>query len=170
MEPNMDAVIQRILVPVDFSDASERAAKYAAALARRLNASLQLIHAVDAPALTPGPFEVYHPDTTALVERLNQDARARLTALAGGLDMPTNAISTEVRSGSAPESITNAALDYGADLVIMSTHGRTGLSHLLMGSVAERVIRAARCPVLVIRDCGQVHVHRPGAVEAAQSA
>ena len=52
----------------------------------------------------------------------------------------------------------------------MATQGRTGLSHLLMGSVAERVIRTARCPVLVMRACGQVHVHQPGFGESTQVA
>jgi nucleotide-binding universal stress UspA family protein len=86
------------------------------------------------------------------------------------LDPGPARISTEVRQGTAAESVTNAEAEYGADLVIMSTHGRTGLSHLLLGSVAEQVIRTARCPVLVIRDCGQVHVHRPHPAAVLQEA
>jgi nucleotide-binding universal stress UspA family protein len=74
-------------------------------------------------------------------------------------------ISQEVRPGFPSEVITAAATDLGADLVVMSTHGRTGLSHLLLGSVAERVIRSTVCPVLVVRDRGEVAVERQPSVE-----
>jgi nucleotide-binding universal stress UspA family protein len=84
-----------------------------------------------------------------------------LNALAESVATCATRVTTEVRSGAIAESIGKAVLDYGADLVVMSTHGRTGLSHLLMGSVAEKVIKTARCPVLAIRDCGQVHTHFP---------
>jgi nucleotide-binding universal stress UspA family protein len=76
----------------------------------------------------------------------------------------------EVRHGDAQKSITAAEIDYGADLVIMSTHGRSGWSHLLLGSVAEQLIRTARCPVLVIRDSDQVHALKPQEVESLQLA
>ena len=71
-------------------------------------------------------------------------------------------LTTEIRTGRIAEEIANAAVAYGADLVVMSTHGRTGLPHLLMGSVAEEVIRIAPCPVLVMKDSGKVRVHHGG--------
>ena len=65
--------------------------------------------------------------------------------------------------GDAAESIRDAARHYGADLIVMATHGRTGLSHAISGSVTEEVIRTASCPVLVLRDSGTVRVHRGSA-------
>jgi nucleotide-binding universal stress UspA family protein len=165
----MDAFINRIVVPVDFSESSERAVSYAAALARRLGASLHLIHALEPPALTRGPLEFYE---SASAEHLNDvywTARRRLNALSQKLALRV-ATSKEVRPGLASEVITAAVIDLGADLVIMSTHGRTGLSHLLLGSVAEQVVRSAVCPVLMIRDGGQVHVHRPTSGESTNAA
>ena len=159
----MERMIATIVAPVDFSESSTRTARYAVALARRLGATLHLVHVVDAPALASPPrFDA--PDAISPGERQYQEARARMAALAATLDMRER-LSTDVRMGPVAEGITQAAVDYGADLVIMATHGRTGLSHLLMGSVAERVIRTARCPVLVVRGCGQIHMHVPEASE-----
>jgi nucleotide-binding universal stress UspA family protein len=157
----MDHLMQKILVPIDFSEASERAAEYAAALARRLGASLHLVHVVEPAEMVKGPFEFFEAPSPEFLDRLYWATRSRLVMLGGSLEGGQVPVSSEVRHGTPAESIRAATIDYGADLVIMSTHGRSGLSHLLMGSVAEQVIRTARCPVLVIRDCGQVHVHRP---------
>lgn len=154
--------MRKILVPIDFSDASERAVIYAAALARRLHASLHLVHVLELSMVNRPQFD-YEADMPALRERLYQDARRRLGELAARLGGDALRVSTEVRTGEPNTCITDAEIDYGADLVIMSTHGRSGLSHLLLGSVTEQVIRTAQCPVLVLRDCGQVHVHRPRA-------
>ena len=165
----MDALIAKVLVPVDFSEGSERAAHYAAALARRLGASVHLVHVLEPAAIFTGPFEFYEPPSRELLDRLYWDTRSRLIALGSTLEVGFVHVSSEVRHGTPAECISAAIVDYGADLVVMSTHGRTGLSHLLMGSVAEQVIRTARCPVLVLRECGQVHVHRPGPEETVAS-
>jgi universal stress protein A len=165
----MEPQIQKILVPIDFSEASERAAAYAAALARRLGASIHLIHVVESSPLNRRPYD-YEPDTPAVRERFYQEARARLIALAARVASGTRRVSVEVRRGDALKSITAAEIDYGADLVILSTHGRSGWSHLLLGSVAEQLIRTARCPVLVIRDSDQVHVLKSQEVESLQLA
>lgn len=161
----MNSVIQKIVVPIDFSPASLNAAQYAAALARRLDASLHLVHVFEPSEMAGGPLELYGGPSAASVDQLYWKKRSQLVAISAGLDGHPQ-VTSEVRHGTPADSIRQAAVDYGADLVIMSTHGRTGLSHLLMGSVAEQVIRTARCPVLVVRDCGQVHVHRPEAVMA----
>ena len=68
------------------------------------------------------------------------------------LDKLPSLVTTEIRGGPASDGITNAAAAAGADLIVMSTHGRSGLPHLLLGSVAERVVRSANCPVLVVRE------------------
>lgn len=162
----MNPVMEKIVVPIDFSDASIRAAQYAAALARRLDATLHLVHVLEPSEIARGPFEFYSAPPAALLDQYYWKKRSNLVAIGATLD-PVVHVTSEVRHGTPADSIRQAAIDYGADLVIMSTHGRTGLSHLLMGSVAEQVIRTARCPVLVVRDCGQVHVHRPATAEAA---
>ncbi len=161
----METAIKNIVVPVDFSEASERAASYAAALAGRMDASIHLIHVLEPSEMLTGPFEFYEVPTPAQLDRVYWGARKRLIGL-GDKVAPGQRVSTEVRHGVPFQVITAAVIDYGADLVVMSTHGRSGLSHLVMGSVAEQVIRSAACPVLVIRDCGQVHVRRPGSVPA----
>ena len=91
----------------------------------------------------------------ALFERLYQEGRATLANLAATIRKSGVTVTTEVRTGLPSEEIVHAAIDYGADLIVMTTHGRKGVSHLLLGSVAEDVIRHARCPVLA------VHVHDP---------
>jgi nucleotide-binding universal stress UspA family protein len=165
----MDPQILKILVPIDFSEASERAAAYAAALAGRLGASIHLVHVLESSMFNRRPYD-YEPAMPAVRERLYQEARARLIAVAARVASGTSRVSVEVRHGDAQKSITAAEIDYGADLVIMSTHGRSGWSHLLLGSVAEQLIRTARCPVLVIRDSDQVHALKPQEVESLQLA
>ena len=169
----MEPVIRKILVPTDFSESAARGVTYAAALARRLGASLHLVHVIEAEALAHGPSDSYADDAKAPETRVYQDARRRLGEEADRLHTASAtplSISTEVRDGLPAKAIGNAIIDYGADIVVMATHGRTGLSHLLMGSVAEQVIRQSPAPVLVVRECGQAHVHRPRQVAAAQVA
>ncbi len=110
-------------------------------------------------AQRPFEFHVEEPPD----EQRYHEARSRLSDIAVRLGPGTHPLTTEVRRGAMGESITQAVVHYGADLVIMATHGRTGLAHLLAGSVAEGVIRTASCPVLAIRYSGQVQAHRrPG--------
>ena len=142
----MNVRIRKIVVPVDFSLPSERAARFAYSLGRSLNARVYLVHVVDAG-----------PDHTHLARY--REARAAIEGVAKRI-AKGGPITTEVRSGNVTEEITHAVVAYGADLIVMATHGRTGLPHLLMGSVAEEVIRAAVCPTLVMKDSGKVRVHQ----------
>ena len=137
----MTTSIRKICVPTDFSEASDHTITYAAALARGFGASLYLIHVLKD-------------------HRQYYDARVMLESLAATLAGDIDRVATEVRMGDAAESIGEAARHYGADLIVMATHGRTGLSHAIAGSVAEDVIRTACCPVLVLRESGKVRVHR----------
>jgi nucleotide-binding universal stress UspA family protein len=151
----MERFIQKIIVPIDFSDASEAAARYAARLAASVGASIHLIHVLEEALFAPGPMEFYGGALPQAREEMYQRACTRLNTL--GATLATAGLppfTAEVRSGVTAEEIADAVVDDGADLVVMSTHGRTGLPHLLLGSVAERVIRTARCPVLAIRGCG----------------
>jgi nucleotide-binding universal stress UspA family protein len=140
----------RILVPVDFEDTSREALTYASMLAQRFGASLSLVHVFDdvfaEAAYTP---DVYAPLPPALRERAVRDLQEKLTALlppAGGDDNRA-----EVIVGTPAKGIVDYARAQRADLIVMGTHGRRGFSHALLGSVAERVLRTAPCPVLTIR-------------------
>jgi nucleotide-binding universal stress UspA family protein len=146
-------VIRRILVATDFSPASESAIDYAALLALALWPSVHVLHVLEEPFLTHGPGEFYSPDVPTLREQLRLEAESRLSPVKARFTDGCSKVTTEVRFGTPTEKIIAAALDY-ADLIIMGTHGRTGLSHLVHGSVAERVIRGARCPVLAVRAAG----------------
>jgi universal stress protein A len=163
--------IHRIVVPVDFSEASERAIDYAGGLARLLGASLHLIHVVEEIVVPSGPMELCLPDTSTLRERLHADARSQLAAIVARLKAAgPQRVTREIRDGLPAESIAQVTVDCGADLVIMATHGRTGLAHLLMGSVAERVIRTAPCPVLVIREPGQANTQTVRPTDSTKAA
>ena len=150
----MKPVIRRILVATDFSPASESAIDYATVLALALWPSVHVVHVLEEPFLTHGPGEFYSPDVPMLREQLRLEAESRLNPVKDRFADICSKVTTEVRFGSPTEKIIAAALDHGADLIIMGTHGRTGLSHLVHGSVAERVIRGARCPVLAVRAYG----------------
>ena len=152
----MSTLIQKIVVPIDFSSASEHAARYACSLARNLGASVYLIHVLESPVRgTAASF-----DAGGERERVCQDARDRLDRLARHLGGAALRITVEVRHGRVAEDINDCVNAYGADLVVMSTRGLKGLPHLLLGSVAEQLVRTACCPVLVVRDSGRVRVHR----------
>jgi universal stress protein A len=130
--------IKRLLVPTDFSVCSMRALRYAEELARRFGAEVALVH-VDESL-------VARSELSGLREAVAEEELERLVALLQARGVPARAV---VRSGGAAEEIT--AETERADLVVMGTHGRTGLAHVLMGSVAERVVRHASCPVLTVR-------------------
>jgi nucleotide-binding universal stress UspA family protein len=134
-----------ILHPTDFSEHSEAAFEVARALARDHGARLILLH-VSLPILKSG--EVYalitHPDEIReeLTKRLKD-----MQSMADGL-----VVELVLKEGDAAAQILTTSKETGCDLIVMGTHGRTGLSHLLMGSVAEKVVRHAPCPVLTIKN------------------
>jgi nucleotide-binding universal stress UspA family protein len=134
-----------ILVPVDFSDAAQPALNYAESLARQTGASLHLIHVLEFPLLRPD-YPQMPLDLSELRARINRDLGAIQAGQLRGIRS-----TAEIREGLPFQAIVDAATDVGADLIVMATHGRTGLQHILLGSTAERVVRHADCPVLVIR-------------------
>jgi universal stress protein A len=146
MTPQFDA----ILVATDFSPTSGRAVEYARMLAHRFNASLHLLHVVEDPVVAAAWSEAYAVDVAALRERLKTDAETQMAGLARVL--PDIAVTTEVLVGSPARVITMVAADREIGLIVMGTHGRSGVTHWLLGSVAERVVRTAPCPVLTVRD------------------
>jgi len=144
--------IKRLLVPTDFSPASDIAFNYALDLATRESASIHLLHVVD-----DGSYAAAYPDgmfvePPGLRERLVAEATARLDDAVRTCEAAKVTVTPHVLIGRPAPCITQEAGDRGADLIVMGTHGRSGLAHLMLGSVAERVLRTAQCPVLTVRD------------------
>ena len=141
---------QRILVAVDFSEESHHALACAMELAARFAASITLVHVVD-PHLGPPDTDV--PELTGTGSDAEQFAEAKLdlNALAEQMLGPCRVVETMVRAGLAFFEITEAAKALGADLIVVGTHGYTGIKRALLGSTAEKVVRHAPCPVLVAR-------------------
>jgi len=147
----MKIQVQRILCPVDFSDSSDHAMRYASALAETFGAELTLLHVV-APIMTALPGETALPDTLqANIDELVDACRERLEQLVGKLAVSGLTVQHKVLNGVPFIEIIRYARDAEMDLIVMGTHGRTGLGHLLIGSVAERVVRKSPCPVLTVK-------------------
>jgi nucleotide-binding universal stress UspA family protein len=122
-------------------------------LARRFDAAVELLHVVENPFLS-GAWspELYAPSAPELLENVIAEADRRLGTLRTGVTDQSVAAAAKVVTGRPEQMIVEYANAGGFDLIVMGTHGRTGLSHLFMGSVAERVVRKAACPVLTVRD------------------
>jgi universal stress protein A len=143
--------ITRILVPTDFSPTADEALDYAFGLAERFGASLELLHVLDDPFVTDGmSAEAYITEAPMIRTAMLQDAREKLRHRAGSCEAGVQ-VETEVLFGHGARTIAEYAAERGADLIVMGTHGRTGFAHLLVGSVAERLVRTAPCPVLTVR-------------------
>jgi nucleotide-binding universal stress UspA family protein len=141
--------ITRILVPTDFSPQAEAAMQYALDLARQSGAAVHLLNVVEDP-LAAGVWssELYTAEIAELHVNLARDAEQRLRTC---VPRDTGLVTTEVRRGRAATEILGTAREWNADLIVMGTHGRTGIAHVVMGSVAEKVVRLAPCPVLTLR-------------------
>jgi nucleotide-binding universal stress UspA family protein len=150
----MNFAISRILVPVDFSPHSERALDYAISLAARFGATVDLLHVVEDP-FESGAWNsevAAIPNILELRENLLDDAEQRIRLYRRLGDEARIAMVTSVRMGLPARTIVDYATALAADLIVMGTHGRTGLKHVFMGSVAERVVRHAPCPVITLRE------------------
>ena len=140
--------LKNILVPIDFSKISEKALEYAVPLAKQFDAKITLLHAIE-----PAPYPV---DLTYLPMSEGVwigPVKKELDTLAKKAIEPEILKEVLVAVGTAFEVITNVAHDCQADLIVITTHGYTGIKHVFMGSTAERVVRHAPCPVLVVRKC-----------------
>ena len=141
--------MKRILVPTDFSECSLKAIRYAASFARQFEAEITLLYVVQPyyPVPQMGALDYAIPETD-----LTQNAARELQALAGR-EIPSDIkVQTLVRVGNAAHEIAGAARTVGANLILLSTHGHTGLKHVFMGSTTEHVVRYAPAPVLVVRE------------------
>jgi putative phosphoribosyl transferase len=147
--------IKNILVATDFSEPAELALRYGTELARELGASLHVIHVADDLAAHAGPIPAAPEDIGALQTALEQDAREDLGALVPEPDRSDLRATLHVAvSKSAAEAIVAYAKDASIDLLIAGTHGRRGLPRILLGSVAEHLVRSSPCPVLTMRAHG----------------
>jgi nucleotide-binding universal stress UspA family protein len=143
---------KKILVPVDGSTASQRGLAEAIKLAKALNASLRLVHIVDEFVMTVAYSPVpYEPNFNAALVKLGQSTlkKAEEAVIAQGLKPEVELI--EMLGGRAADKIVEQAQRFGADLIVMGTHGRRGVRRLVMGSDAELVVRSAPAPVLLVR-------------------
>ena len=142
--------LRTILAPVDFSENSAKALDYVTAFATQFEARVVLVNVVE-PTVIPDNFGIVPPTYQDISELLAKSAEGKLEKLAGTLAIAPAAITTYVRTGRAPWEIVNLAKEVGADLIIITTHGYTGLKHVLLGSTAELIVRHAPCPVLTVR-------------------
>jgi nucleotide-binding universal stress UspA family protein len=138
-----------ILVPSDFSDCSDEALRYGLELARRFDAELHLLHVVQDPVTQPWAAEGFSVPLFEIVDEWKNQAAERLRAMVPEADRP------RVRVACVVATPYTEILDYAAahriDLIVMGTHGRGGVTHMLLGSIAERIVRRAPCPVLTVR-------------------
>jgi len=143
--------VQRILVPMDFSDTARKALQYAVPFAVAFEAEVVVVHVLQPFSIPP---EIgYAPPQWAVTQReLMESAREGLDTLCVREISARARSEVLVREGVPWQEIVAAAREHKADLIILATHGRTGLKHALLGSVTERVVRHAPCPVLVVRE------------------
>jgi nucleotide-binding universal stress UspA family protein len=148
--------VHHVLVPIDFSPYAEQALDYAIALAQKLQARATLLHVIQPPLVAgadmgvwPSPAFIEDLETAITSDMEGYLARVTAAGLEGEL---------VVVHGVPFQEILNTAKARQVDLIIMGTHGRTGLSHVFLGSVVEKVVRLAPCPVLVARQSTPVAV------------
>jgi universal stress protein A len=143
--------IKNILVATDFSEPSDAALSYGRALARHFDAGFHLLHVVENVA-AQAYGDGYIAAPPSMQAELEDSARKLLEALLiDNDDQPLRSTPVIMRSGTPAAAIVDYAREHGIDIIVMGTHGRQALAHLLMGSVAERVVRTAPCPVLTVR-------------------
>jgi nucleotide-binding universal stress UspA family protein len=141
---------EKILVPIDFSENSEHAFDYALTLARQFQSELIVMHVINEPVDLRG-FYVPHISFEQLEQEIAEGAEKMMVKFCETKLADFSGYQTTIVSGIPYEEIIRKSEETGASLVVLGTHGRTGLDHLIFGSTAERVVRSAACPVLTIR-------------------
>jgi nucleotide-binding universal stress UspA family protein len=144
--------LKRILIPTDFGDAAETALEYGRALARTFGATLTVVHVTEDVMAASFGIDGYVGTYPGLQQSVDDNARKQLDALLSEQDRADLGGRTVLLTSRSPAfAIVNYARDMSADAIVMGTHGRGTMAHLLMGSVAERVVRTAPCPVLTVK-------------------
>lgn len=143
--------IKKILVPIDFSDYSKSALRYSLEFSKTFNAELILVYVVE-PQVYPADFTMGQVAVPPIEADMTKIAKNELNELANS-EIGEEAITkTVIKMGQPFIEINSTATEYDVDLIIIATHGHTGVEHLLFGSTAEKVVRKAPCPVLTLRE------------------
>lgn len=135
--------VRKILCPIDFSPASDAALRWAGGLARQVGAEVDVIHSWQLSA--------YSEPTSELAKESRRQLTKELDAAVARAGLDNIVVRSQLRLGAPEEEIVQCAADLGSDLIVMGTTGKTGIQHFLIGSVAERVMRAAPVPVVTVR-------------------
>jgi nucleotide-binding universal stress UspA family protein len=145
--------IRRILVPIDYSDNSKAALAYGAELATSFGASLDIVHVWDRPTYVTDAVMVQRPGEAhkPIGELIRENAQRDMDEFMAGITLPSGIpVQTRLLSGDPAGTLLEELKKAEHDLVVLSTHGRTGLSHLLLGSIAEKLVRLSPVPVLTV--------------------
>lgn len=147
----MEPKINKILVPIDFSDYSKSSLKYAANFAKHFNASLILVYVIE-PVIYPPDFSMGQIAIPTPGLEMDKRANEELKKLAEN-EIPSGLkVKKIIKTGKPFVEIIETATEEDADIIIIATHGHTGVEHILFGSTAEKVVRKAPCPVLTLRE------------------
>ena len=143
--------LQKILLATDFSDCSKRATSYACAIARRSAARIHVLHVLEPLIIAPALGEALPPTFFAERERSAEEQLQEWSSAIEDYGLETTG---SVVHGNPFVEIVRYAREHGIDLIVMGTHGRSAIAHAVIGSVAEKVVRKAQCPVLTVRPEG----------------
>ncbi len=146
--------IESIVVPVDFSEHAKLALLYATEFAAAYHARLHLLHVVD-EVIYPDFYPPVVPSGGSITEELRDQSLQRMRSLLTDIEHTQTNKEVHVRAGRAAPEIASFTAELAADLVVIASHGLTGISHMLLGSVTEQLIRRAHCPVLTVKAFGR---------------
>ena len=147
----METTIKKVLVPIDFSDYSKSALKYAVNFAKSFNADIILIYVVE-PVIYPPDFSMGQIAMPSITTEWDDRAKDELQKLAKSEIAEIANVKTIIKTGKPFVEIIETAKEENIDLIIIATHGHSGVEHILFGSTAEKVVRKAPCPVLTLRE------------------
>jgi nucleotide-binding universal stress UspA family protein len=147
----MNIEIKKILIPIDFSDYSKAALKYSSNFAKIFNSELVLIYVVE-PVIYPPDFSMGQLTLPAINLDVDKRASEELEKLANSEIEKTIKVKTLIKPGKPFVEIIDTAREENIDLIIIATHGHSGMEHILFGSTADKVVKKAPCPVLTIRE------------------
>ncbi len=150
VRPGRKLSIRRILIPIDFSGHSKNALKYAIPMAQQFGASLHLVYVVE-PTIYPADLGFGQVVLPGVEDELRQKGALELDALIAREIRGAVEATTAVRTGNPHHEILDEAAEKKVDLIVVATHGHSGVEHMLFGSTADRIVRHANCPVLTVR-------------------
>jgi len=143
--------IKKILIPIDFSDYSKQALRYTVTFAKNFNAKIYMIYVIE-PMIYPADFSMGQIAIPSSDINIDTRAKKELETLAKNEIRPGIDYDISIKTGKPFIEIIESAAELDVDLIIIATHGHTGMEHLLFGSTAEKVVRKAPCPVLTLRE------------------